>query len=261
MDEISEKNIQNKSTVVTEKFDKEVDNAVKKQNQSLAQDQNSVESSTHSNTEKNTNAIPTNIENSFNEISGKFYLKNSPETLAFIDKGQKIQAEVTTLSVTKSLVAIAEERNWTELKVTGNKEFKRSVWLEASQKGIDVKGYNPSEADLAELNNKTKNKDNEATKQSNKDIKKSEVIKDKNQQLDDVVKKHPELINEIAAVKIAEKFSKENFNNDVDRERFVTEVRNSLAADIEKGQQNIEVKIIESKVAEKQQEKEESYEQ
>lgn len=345
-------------TVVTKKFDAEVDNAVKKRNNLSNEDQNSVESQEVTD-EINLKAIPKNINNDYNEINNKYFLKNDPDTLAFVDKGHKIQAKLSNVSIAKSLVSIAEERNWTELKVTGTKEFKHHVWLEASQRGITVKGYKPSEADLAELKQKTANKFNEIAneetniKDSNlidddkfsgklvdhgkapyqnkpdnntsyfaiikKDngqkntawgvdieraIKENEIklgdtiqlenkgreavtitqkvrdekgnitgrktiethrntwdikanaIKDKSQEPEDIVKEHPDLVNEVAAIKIAEKFSQTKFSNETDRDRFVTEVRNNLAVDLEKGQQNIDVKRNEQQVVEQEKEEE-----
>ncbi|CAC9955455.1 hypothetical protein [uncultured Gammaproteobacteria bacterium] len=258
-------------TVVTKKFDEEVNNAVN-------EEQNSVESPSKIKDKKNINVVPKNIANEYNEINGKYFLKNAPDTLAFVDKGQKIQAKLSNIKIAKSLVSIAEERNWTELKVTGTKEFKHNVWLEASQRGVTVKGYKPSESDLAELNQKTANKLNEiandetkikdrklsdSDKLSAKKIAphsntlgiKADLIKDKSQEPDDLVKDHPDLVNEVSAIKIAEKFSQDKFSSDVDRERFVNEVRNNIANNLEKGQQNIAVKINEQ-----QKEQEESHE-
>lgn len=346
-------------TVVTKKFDEEVDNAVKKRNNLSNEDQNSVESKTEVKDEKSLKAIPKNINNDYNEINDKYFLKNAPDTLAFVDKGHKIQAKLSNVTIAKSLVSIAEERNWTELNVTGTKEFKHHVWLEASQRGMTVKGYKPSEADLAELKQKTANKFNEIAneetniKDSNsidddnfsgklvdhgkapyqnkpdnntsyfatieKDngqkntawgvdieraIKENEIklgdkiqlenkgrkavtitqkirdkkgnvtgsktmethrntwdikanaIKDKSQEPEDIVKEHPDLVNEVAAIKIAEKFSQDKFSNAKDRDRFVTEVRHNLSINLEKGQQSIDVKLNEQQVVEQEKEEE-----
>ena len=345
---------------MTKKFDEEADNAVKKRNNLSNEDQNSVESQEVTVTDEiNLKAIPKNINNDYNEINDKYFLKNDPDTLAFVDKGHKIQAKLSNVTIAKSLVSIAEERNWTELKVTGTKEFKHHVWLEASQRGITVKGYKPSESDLAELKQKTANKFNEIandktnTKDSNlidddnlsgklvdhgkapfqnkstnnmsyfatlekdngqkntlwgvdieraikennvkpgdiiqlenkgrkavtitqkiRDKKgnvtgsktiethrntwdiKANAIKDKSQEPEDIVKEHPDLVNEVAAIKIAEKFSQDKFSNETDRDRFVTEVRNNLSIDLEKGQQNIDVKLNEQQVVEQEKEEE-----
>ena len=85
---------------------------------------------------------------------------------------------------------------------------------------------------------------------------KANAIKDKSQEPEDIVKEHPDLVNEVAAIKIAEKFSQDKFSNETDRDRFVTEVRNNLSIDLEKGQQNIDVKLNEQQVVEQEKEEE-----
>ena len=46
------------------------------------------------------------------------------------------------------MVDVAEARNWRALRVSGNEDFKRMVWLEASARGVRTLGYEPHPADL-----------------------------------------------------------------------------------------------------------------
>jgi putative DNA primase/helicase len=85
---------------------------------------------------------------------------------------------------------------------------------------------------------------------------KANAIKDKSQEPEDIVKEHPDLVNEVAAIKIAEKFSQDKFSNAKDRDRFVTEVRHNLSINLEKGQQSIDVKLNEQQVVEQEKEEE-----
>lgn len=55
------------------------------------------------------------------------------------------------LLLTTYLVAIAQHRSWDRIHVTGTEAFRRSVWLEAGQKGLEVRGYKPNDRDLQEL--------------------------------------------------------------------------------------------------------------
>jgi hypothetical protein len=50
------------------------------------------------------------------------------------------------------MVELAEAKKWDTIKVKGTEEFKRTVWLEASLKGMNVKGYEPKDVDIAMLN-------------------------------------------------------------------------------------------------------------
>jgi hypothetical protein len=49
------------------------------------------------------------------------------------------------------MVDVAEARNWRALRVSGNEDFKRMVWLEASVRGVKAIGYEPNPADLEVL--------------------------------------------------------------------------------------------------------------
>ena len=46
------------------------------------------------------------------------------------------------------MVDVAETRNWQALRVSGNEDFKRMVWLEASVRDVRTIGYEPVAADL-----------------------------------------------------------------------------------------------------------------
>jgi len=49
------------------------------------------------------------------------------------------------------MVDVAEARNWKALRVSGNEDFKRMVWLEASVRGVKTLGYEPNPGDLEVL--------------------------------------------------------------------------------------------------------------
>jgi hypothetical protein len=51
----------------------------------------------------------------------------------------------------RDLVAIAEHRAWTALKTSGSRPFRREVWLEASARGMIVRGYDPTDVDREAL--------------------------------------------------------------------------------------------------------------
>ena len=49
------------------------------------------------------------------------------------------------------MVDVAEARNWRALRVSGNEDFRRMVWLEASVRGVKTLGYEPNPGDLEVL--------------------------------------------------------------------------------------------------------------
>lgn len=70
---------------------------------------------------------------------------------AFRDQGAKLVAGGDSPAIARDLVAIAEHRGWQPVQVAGAESFKREIWLAASEKGLEVRGYKPNERDLQEL--------------------------------------------------------------------------------------------------------------
>ena len=80
-------------------------------------------------------------------------------TLAFVDTGKAISTQLDNKSTIRAMVEVAAAKNWKEITVSGSDDFKRSTWLEANLNGMQVRGYEPREADkilLAELQDRFK---------------------------------------------------------------------------------------------------------
>lgn len=82
---------------------------------------------------------------------------------------------------------------------------------------------------------------------------KAEALQDRERDAKELVREHPDLVNEVAAIKVAEKFSAKL--NEADRDRFMGKVRTQLAGNVSKGQQAPEVKLREERAIEQQKEK------
>lgn len=348
--------------------------------------------------------VPDRVAKNYVEIDGKYYFGNRPDSLAFVDKGARLQTKLSNAQVAGSMVDIAEARGWTEIQVKGTADFRRDAWLEASARGLTVQGYKPKEEDLARLKKLTEERQSneieareqadqprsnqgqpsrprqqaeapkpreaasqgekaqqgavqaEETSQTNdkgaekvnrlagtvvehgkapyehnpenresyyvtlensdgeksttwgvdleramterevkegdkvelenlgrqpvtvnrpvKDDKgnvvgtkpvnsyrnqwdvKAEALQDRERDAKELVREHPDLVNEVAAIKVAEKFSQQQFSNAADRDRFMDKVRTQLASNVSRGEQAPEVKLREEKVIEKEKENE-----
>lgn len=87
----------------------------------------------------------------FRAVGHKFYFKDQPDTVAFEVKGQRVVSKFRDERVAKAMVALSEAKGWKRIKISGDREFRRAVWLEASIRGIKSLGYQPTEQDLSEL--------------------------------------------------------------------------------------------------------------
>lgn len=96
--------------------------------------------------------VPKTLLNKYHLVDHKFHFRNDPDKVAFEDTGKTLKTNTDDKEIAKSMVELAEAKKWDTIKVKGTEEFKRTVWLEASLKGMNVKGYEPKEIDIALLN-------------------------------------------------------------------------------------------------------------
>lgn len=102
--------------------------------------------------------IPNELNNQYviegDENKGKYFFKDKPDLEAFRDKGSKLITKSTATTVAKSMVSLAESKQWETIKLSGSEKFRREVWMEAKLRGMEVEGYKPSKQDLQNLDDK-----------------------------------------------------------------------------------------------------------
>lgn len=78
----------------------------------------------------------------------EYRFRGDTSRVAFTESTFRLATDTNSPSVARSMVDAAEARNWKALRVSGNEEFKRMVWLEASVRGVKTLGYEPNPGDL-----------------------------------------------------------------------------------------------------------------
>jgi hypothetical protein len=81
----------------------------------------------------------------------EYRFRGDTSRVAFTESTFRLATDTNSPSVARSMVDVAETRNWRALRVSGNEDFKRMVWLEASVRGVRTLGYEPHPADLEVL--------------------------------------------------------------------------------------------------------------
>ena len=81
----------------------------------------------------------------------EYRFRGDTNRVAFTETTFKLATDSNNPSVARSMVDVAEARNWQGLRVSGSEDFKRMVWLEASLRGVRAMGYEPQLADQALL--------------------------------------------------------------------------------------------------------------
>ena len=81
----------------------------------------------------------------------RLYADERKEYLAFKATDDRLVTRIAATEVIRDMVSVAQHRQWEALQVRGSVEFRREAWLEANARGMDVKGYQPSEIDRQAL--------------------------------------------------------------------------------------------------------------
>jgi hypothetical protein len=79
------------------------------------------------------------------------YADERGEYLAFKATQDRLTTRLASTQVVHDMLAVAEHRAWKVVYLRGSVEFRREAWLEASARGMDAKGYEPTELDRQAL--------------------------------------------------------------------------------------------------------------
>jgi hypothetical protein len=94
-------------------------------------------------------AVPEEIAKRFVQVRNKYYFPDGAR--AFTDRGNRLTTPSENTEVLRSLIGIAQAREWQEITVRGTERFRKEAWVSASLAGLTVRGYNPSEFEQSHL--------------------------------------------------------------------------------------------------------------
>ncbi|KQY89361.1 LPD7 domain-containing protein [Pelomonas sp. Root1444] len=78
----------------------------------------------------------------------EYRFRGDSTRVAFTESNLHLATDTNSPSVARSMVDVAQARDWKGLRVSGSEEFRRMVWLEASVRGVKAVGYEPNAADM-----------------------------------------------------------------------------------------------------------------
>jgi hypothetical protein len=81
----------------------------------------------------------------------RFYVDAQVKTPVFLDRGRKLIAPRSDPNAVRDIVAIAQHRGWSLIEVRGSPGFRREAWLAGRSLDLEVRGYQPTQRDLQEL--------------------------------------------------------------------------------------------------------------
>lgn len=164
--------------------------------------------------------VPQEVAAKYLKVGDKYHFQRNPEAVAFRDRGSKLETQTNSAAVADSMVRIAQARGWDEIRVTGSETFKREVWMEAAARGMQVRGYSPTDADKARLaaiqsKDEFRGRENVNTVTGKKTHEQRMVDAFKNERPEAAMQKYPELAGAYAGVEAARR--------KVDQERLSVE--------------------------------------
>lgn len=133
----------------------------RKEGSSVEADQAEQEARKEPASQDNSRAVPDAVTKKFLKVDDRYYFPD--ETPAFEDGGEKLHARAEHKEVVSALVAIAVARDWDKITVKGTEVFRRAVWMEAAQRGIEVRGYKPNDIEKARLSKLLDKEQSQAT--------------------------------------------------------------------------------------------------
>lgn len=83
--------------------------------------------------------------------STEYRFRGDSSRVAFTESTFRLATDTNSPSVARSMVDLAQARNWKGLRVSGAEDFRRMVWLEATVRGVKAVGYEPNLADMEVL--------------------------------------------------------------------------------------------------------------
>lgn len=69
----------------------------------------------------------------------------------FRDYGDALRTRIANQASVRLMLDTAQHRGWQAITLTGGREARREAWLQARERGLNVRGYEPSERDRQEL--------------------------------------------------------------------------------------------------------------
>ena len=93
--------------------------------------------------------VPDAIKRRYLRIDNRYFFPD--RTLAFIDDGDRLRVKTENREVLHSAAAIAEARGWRVIELKGTESFRQGMWREAALRGIEVRGYEPTAAEILQV--------------------------------------------------------------------------------------------------------------
>lgn len=202
-----------------------------------AKEDNRIEASIHANryarSVLNPADSPDQIRKRYLAEAGQYFFRDRNNALAFEDRGAKIATQTEDPVVAASMVDLAIAKGWKELKVTGSESFRKSVWLEATKRGMTIRGYKPKPQDELQLK-EVLSKTPLASSVHEFGPARSRAFTD--QTKEEAIKSYPELAKAYAGQEAIHQWISANIRDAAKQEKLRAAVNKGMAERLNKGE-------------------------
>jgi hypothetical protein len=131
---------------------------------------------------------PESIAKSYFVVAGitgerKYYDDYRQQDLAIWSTETKIMTKRDDLRTIRAMLEIAEARGWHSVEIKGSAEFRREAWIEASARGLEGRGFTPSDADRQEADRRSEQRQQanwmRATERTQASVERAEAHEDR----------------------------------------------------------------------------------
>lgn len=187
--------------------------------------------------------IPDAVASAYRRDGDKFLDPNDPKRVAFVDKGNRLQtARTFDDKAVADMIETADARGWTEITLKGDEAFRRKAWIEATARGIEAKGYEPTEQDKTRAEQLGKQTGHANAIEKNETLDAYRASRDSGpKEKRDAARTHPDLANAYALEAAAASFAKQRLAPQ-DQARFVERTRENIERDLAQGKQIPEIR-------------------
>ena len=99
--------------------------------------------------ERGVHALPEAVKARYLKVGDDYHFVNG--RLAFRDAGERLSTPLENSEVIRDLMAIAQERGWKQIMLSGSARFRSEAYQQARLAGLDVPGYTPDETERQQL--------------------------------------------------------------------------------------------------------------
>ncbi|MBS0174289.1 MAG: hypothetical protein JSR64_09670 [Nitrospira sp.] len=178
-------------------------------------------------------SMPDTIAKHYVQDGNAYRSAYNQDKIEFIDRGSRLHAynPVSTFTA-RALAETASERGWKSLEVTGKTSFQQSMYVEATTRGIEVQGYQPTAKDAEILQRRSDRKE-----AASNPLVQAFVTADTAKDRKAAIKEFPQLKQAFDVDAEARAFAAEKIDSKKAAQAFVDRARDNIALALHRGQE------------------------